>query len=126
MENFDFIILEGCSSIDELNECEIKWIKKLKSNDPLVGYNEDKGGKNYINRTVKIKSKEGKECKFSEISTWKNGVLAILGAKAIEFSNSNDIDFYTVNACCCFLFRLLRCIVVVFRYTHTHRTRLYA
>ena len=36
--------------------------------------------------------KEGKECKFSEISTWKNGVLAILGAKAIEFSNSNNID----------------------------------
>ena len=36
--------------------------------------------------------KEGKGCKFSEISTWKNGVLAILGAKAIEFSNSNNID----------------------------------
>ena len=35
--------------------------------------------------------KEGKGCKFSEISTWKNGVLAILGAKAIEFSNSNKI-----------------------------------
>lgn len=58
LENFDFIILEGCSSIDELNECEIKWIEKLKSNDQMVGYNEDKGGKNYINRTVKAISKE--------------------------------------------------------------------
>lgn len=44
IENFYCEIIEWCDSRDMLNEREIYWIAKFKSNDPKVGYNLTNGG----------------------------------------------------------------------------------
>jgi group I intron endonuclease len=43
-ENFTKKILELCTSIEDQNIKEIKWISELKSTDILLGYNISKGG----------------------------------------------------------------------------------
>lgn len=44
IENFCKEILDYATSIDELNEKEIFWIKELNSQNPKIGYNIQKGG----------------------------------------------------------------------------------
>ena len=56
INNFDFDILEEIEgSIEEVNEAEKKWIKKLHThcNDNMGGYNMDFGGQNYISYVYK-------------------------------------------------------------------------
>lgn len=36
--------LERCSSLDEANKAEIRWIKELETCDPAKGFNSEKGG----------------------------------------------------------------------------------
>jgi group I intron endonuclease len=43
-ENFDLIIVERCSSQEELNERETYWIAYYNSTDKRYGYNIDSGG----------------------------------------------------------------------------------
>lgn len=43
-ENFDLIIVERCSSQEELNERETYWIAYYNSTDKQYGYNIDSGG----------------------------------------------------------------------------------
>lgn len=43
-EVFEGVILEECSSIDELKLAERRWIKLLASNLPVIGYNMTMGG----------------------------------------------------------------------------------
>jgi hypothetical protein len=44
IENFKKEILEECSTLDELNELEKYWIKKLNSTNKDIGYNVSFGG----------------------------------------------------------------------------------
>lgn len=46
-ENFDFVLLETCSSQEELNEREIYWIYELNAVSPN-GYNLTHGGDSYV------------------------------------------------------------------------------
>lgn len=48
IENFNNEIIEYCNNIDELNEREIFWIKKLDANNKDIGYNITSGGKQKI------------------------------------------------------------------------------
>lgn len=43
-ENFKWEVLERCSTQQELDIAEIKWINKLQSNSKQIGYNISKGG----------------------------------------------------------------------------------
>jgi group I intron endonuclease len=43
-ENFIFEILEECNSEQIAYEQEVFWVRKLKSNDPKLGYNQNEGG----------------------------------------------------------------------------------
>jgi group I intron endonuclease len=45
--NFDFFILEGCSSLKEANNAEEFWIQYLNTQDKNIGYNIKSGGDNY-------------------------------------------------------------------------------
>lgn len=47
LESFEISLLEECSSMKELNEAEIRWIKKLNTLVPN-GYNIESGGKNNV------------------------------------------------------------------------------
>lgn len=50
--NFKLEILEKCMK-KIINEREIYWIKKMKSTDPDIGYNLNRGGSNpYINKRL--------------------------------------------------------------------------
>lgn len=44
IKNFEKIVLEKCSSQEELNEREIFWIKELNATDSKIGYNLAPGG----------------------------------------------------------------------------------
>ena len=68
-ENFKKEIIEYCSSINELNEREIFWIKELNSTNPDIGYNIASGGvggdtishhprRNEIAKNISLKNKE--------------------------------------------------------------------
>lgn len=46
MNNFIFEIIDKAASIEDLNEKEIFWIKKLNSTDRSIGYNIREGGAN--------------------------------------------------------------------------------
>ena len=62
-ENFDWVILEKCNTIKELNEKEEYWIKELNTTAP-DGYNLKSGGNNSTHHKESIKKmkkvKEGK------------------------------------------------------------------
>ena len=62
IENFSFEILEYCS-IEELDEKEIFWIKKLKSRNSKFGYNSKTGGGSKGKMTKKSKDKMSKSSK---------------------------------------------------------------
>ena len=85
VENFKLEILEKCKNIDELNECEIFWIKKLNSRFPN-GYNKKPGGGDFVRsffrvakslRQSPLKSKKFERIKElqSEIENLKNLLL---------------------------------------------------
>lgn len=46
-ENFVKETLEICSSLDELNKCEVYWIKKLNARNLDIGYNLSEGGEGF-------------------------------------------------------------------------------
>lgn len=56
--HFDFVILEGCETSDELNERESYWIKELNTISPY-GYNLNSGGQSFvISDETRLKMKE--------------------------------------------------------------------
>ena len=56
IENFSKEILEVCNDSDHLAEREMFWIKKLNTNNPVVGYNLTDGGDG--GNTYKYKTEE--------------------------------------------------------------------
>lgn len=55
-EGFDWVILETCQSIEELNDRESYWIEYYNSTDNSIGYNLKGGGGNaYLTKEVKEK-----------------------------------------------------------------------
>ena len=65
-ENFDFVIIESCVSLEELNSREIYWIKELDCLTPK-GYNLKRGGEcgGELSETTKKKisiSRKGQNC----------------------------------------------------------------
>lgn len=44
ISNFKKEILEECNCREDLSTCEIKWINKLNSTNPVIGYNIAEGG----------------------------------------------------------------------------------
>ena len=72
--NFEKIILEICNSIDELNEREIFWIKKLNATDRTTGYNLHSGGKGMTDERRNNIGKSLKGRIFSEEHKKKIGV----------------------------------------------------
>ena len=47
IDNFSKEIIQFCDSLDELNEMEKHWIKKLNSRNPVIGYNISEGGEGF-------------------------------------------------------------------------------
>jgi hypothetical protein len=47
IDNFSKEIIQFCDSLDELNEMEKHWIKKLDSRNPVIGYNISEGGEGF-------------------------------------------------------------------------------
>ena len=43
-EAFEKVIIEDCSSLEQMNERERYWIAALSATNPEIGYNTDKGG----------------------------------------------------------------------------------
>lgn len=43
-EKFSLKVLESCTTIEELEKCEKKWIRDLDAQNPKVGYNRTAGG----------------------------------------------------------------------------------
>jgi group I intron endonuclease len=71
-ENFAKVILEICSSLEELSKREIYWIEKTKA--VKLGYNISKGGKGgNKNHTDKTKEKISKTRKQKKIIPWNKG-----------------------------------------------------
>lgn len=71
IENFIIEELDTASTIDELNEKEIYWIKKLDSINPDVGYNiltGGNGGWEYVNELNKNLTKDEKDRKNQKTS----------------------------------------------------------
>lgn len=67
-ENFKFELLEICTSLDDMNQLEIDYIKKYNSTNKKNGYNIEKGGDNYFvsDETRKKMSETGKGRKQSK------------------------------------------------------------
>lgn len=70
-ENFYKEILEICTSRNELNIAEMKWISELNSLDPSVGYNLHKGG-NCSRKDFKFGQEALERCKVRNKKLWEN------------------------------------------------------
>jgi group I intron endonuclease len=79
-DNFEFTIIDTATTINELNEKEIKYIKEYKSNERDYGYNIESGGKNAIPspETKKKMSEARKGVKQSD--EWINKRIAKAGS----------------------------------------------
>ena len=111
-DKFSKIILEHCSSYEDLNIRESYWIQFYNSTNPEIGYNISTGGDggdNFTNHPNKeeyrqkiskssIKSNEILKDKFKDISTklWKNDTYrnnVVIGLNNYWKNESNKIKF---------------------------------
>jgi group I intron endonuclease len=69
-DSFVWEVLQECSSIDELNDAEIRLIQEYGANDRSSGYNINDGGKNarHTEETKRILSEKRKGFRFSKES----------------------------------------------------------
>ena len=76
IENFiKEIIEENCKDYNELNKREIFWIKKLKSQDPHIGYNISGGGSLFImNNEIAKKISDALKGKYTGKNSFRHGL----------------------------------------------------
>ncbi len=53
IENFVFVVIEECETIEQLNAREKYWIEKLNCRCPN-GYNVQSGGRNFVTKRINI------------------------------------------------------------------------
>lgn len=104
-ENFDVKIIYICSSLEEMNEKEVFFIKKFNSLHPN-GYNLDSGGKNKIpsaeSRKIQSEKMKGRRVsihteikpgqRISPATEWKKGRLATNKKAIIDLSTGIIFD----------------------------------
>jgi len=91
-ENFQKEILEECEN-DILDDREKFWIKELRSQDPLIGYNIANGGHNDFTMNEYIKSKISQTLKGKYIgeNSFRYGIKLSEDHKAAFTANSGII-----------------------------------
>lgn len=83
VDNFSFDVIEECTE-EELDDREIYWIKTLKSNNRMIGYNTTEGGdgvRGYWDKTVYQYDKKGNfiaEYKSASEAIRQTGITSIL------------------------------------------------
>lgn len=84
-ENFDIILLEQCSSIEELNKQELYWINKLNSLSPY-GYNlkSSVDGKGSLSKETKDKISKANKGRKVSLETREKLRISHLGYKVSE------------------------------------------
>ena len=60
-ENFIVELVERCGSQEELDRQEAYWIKRFDSTNPLVGYNQSKGGRDADSKLPSRRDREAVE-----------------------------------------------------------------
>lgn len=93
IENFKNEILEYCNSIDELNEKEIYWIKKLNSTNENIGYNITSGGNQKIPTEEFIKRCKDARNNISieKKKEWHNKISKTFIEKGISKGENNPM-----------------------------------
>lgn len=79
-ENFEFSIIDTASTIDELNNKEIRYISEYKSNQKEFGYNIECGGKNAIPNIETIEKMSKSHIGIKQTDYWINKRIAKAGS----------------------------------------------
>jgi group I intron endonuclease len=91
-DNFEFKIIDSGSTIDELNNKEISYIKKFNTTNKSIGYNISDGGRNSIPtiETLEKMSKAGLGRKQTD--AWINKRIATAGTDEAKKYGRNKTD----------------------------------
>jgi group I intron endonuclease len=77
---FEFTMIDSATNITELNEKEIYYISKYKSNDRNFGYNIESGGCNSIPSTETLEKMSRSHQGIKQSTEWINNRIAIAGS----------------------------------------------
>lgn len=78
-DNFEFKIIDSGTTIDELNEKEIYYIKKFNTTNKSIGYNISDGGRNSIPTIETLEKMSRSHLGKKQSNNWINKRIAIAG-----------------------------------------------
>jgi len=78
-DGFEFSIIDTATTLDELNEKEIKYIQQYKSNQKEFGYNIELGGKNSIPNTETLERMSRSHIGIKQTNVWIDRRIAKAG-----------------------------------------------
>ena len=91
-DNFEFTIIDSASSIDELNNKEIYYINKHKTNNCDFGYNIELGGNNKIPTIETLEKMSRSHLGIKQTNEWINKRIATAGTEEAKKYGRNKTD----------------------------------